>query len=381
MKKFLKNLLFSAYLVLAVSVLTVPFYGAYVIIRAKSLYEFIKQPYQGWEGRVHEADAKLGFKARPNAEGLDIVGNGKKIPIRYDENGFRVPAGYDPQAVKGRPLSLFLGCSFTYGTACPAEETYPYIVNGYLKGSYINAATSSYGYAQMVLLARELIPKYKPNYVFLQISPWLLERAVSMFRPSVYGNMPVPYFADVKGRQKIISPIYKTNMFDLPFEKYKKSARSTKDFLLYLKDVGMPYFFNTDYNVLMTRIKLLSGFIPRPERDMYGVQMEVYTEVYDLCRQNSAYLVLVGIGAKNYDRSFNPKLEQAGSLIVANADKALWDKLEPKTQEEYAKNYYHWGDNPPRVVDKHPTVKAHKIIADAVYAAMLEKAKQPGSNA
>ena len=67
------------------------------------------------------------------------------------------------------PLLLFpvfvlsLGDSITYGYGCRAEEAFGYLVARALGGTVLNAGQSGAGLAQMVLLARELIPAYRPD--------------------------------------------------------------------------------------------------------------------------------------------------------------------------------------------------------------------------
>jgi hypothetical protein len=77
---------------------------------------------------------------------------------------------------------LALGCSFTYGAATNAENTYPYLVGQRLAGTTRNAGVSSYGLSQMMILAKRLVPAYKPDYLLVQYSPWLVDRSKRRLR-------------------------------------------------------------------------------------------------------------------------------------------------------------------------------------------------------
>jgi hypothetical protein len=118
-------------------------YFAYNLYQAYSIYGYVKTSQRGWSGKVHRADAELGFAPIPNARGAHVFPIGPDIPMRYDENGFRVPVTESSASSNQRPLILALGCSFTYGDATPAEETSPYLVGQYLRGTVKNAEVCS----------------------------------------------------------------------------------------------------------------------------------------------------------------------------------------------------------------------------------------------
>ena len=119
--------------------------------------------------------------------------------MRFDKNGFRVPVGDTPTESHGSPLVLTLGCSFTYGDAVYARDTYPYLVGQSLKGTTKNAGCCSCGLSQMLILAGKLIPSHKPDYLIVQYSPWLISRSLSPFSPTYGGKSPAPYFYGDEG--------------------------------------------------------------------------------------------------------------------------------------------------------------------------------------
>jgi len=107
------------------------FYFGYIVHRTRPLYWNIKTSQRGWSGKVHKADAELGFAPIPDSQGAEVFPLGPEIPMRYDKDGFRIPVSdHSASSTRSspRPLVLTLGCSFTYGAANYAEDTYPYLV-------------------------------------------------------------------------------------------------------------------------------------------------------------------------------------------------------------------------------------------------------------
>ncbi|MCD6309655.1 MAG: hypothetical protein J7M18_03010, partial [Candidatus Eremiobacteraeota bacterium] len=129
----------------------------------------------------------MGYTFHPELGFGHIPGSRTKllnIPICYDENGFRIPK--DKKYTEKRPLILALGGSFTFGDMCFAENTFPFLVGKYLGGSTVNGGGCSYGLSQMLILARKLIPEYKPDIVLVQYSPWLVDRSITPFGTSTF---------------------------------------------------------------------------------------------------------------------------------------------------------------------------------------------------
>ena len=94
---------------------------------------------KGFEGNIHAKDPELGYRQVKNAKGFITSKYRDKIPLRIDENGFRVPFDENYKPENDTPLILFLGCSNTFGNLCYAKETFSYIVSDSLNCRYINA--------------------------------------------------------------------------------------------------------------------------------------------------------------------------------------------------------------------------------------------------
>src|ERR1051325_8602131 len=121
-----KKLVFS-FVVFLIPVTTISgIYLAYAAYRTMPVYRYVKSNQRGWKGRTHIADAELGFAPIPDSEGAEVFPIGNDIPARFDKDGFRVPLEAGATAPNRSPVVLTLGCSFTYGAATAAENTYPY---------------------------------------------------------------------------------------------------------------------------------------------------------------------------------------------------------------------------------------------------------------
>ena len=226
-------------------------YLGYTVFRTSQFYNYVKSDQRGWSGKVHGVHKGLGYAPIPNSRGSEIMPLGPDIPMRYDKDGFRIPFEDKLNTKNIHPVVLTLGGSFTYGAATHAENTFPYLVGNYLGGSTKNAGVSSYGLSQMVIMAKQLIPRHKPDYVLVQYSPWLVDRAVRPFSPSHYGKFPNPYFVEEDNEDNLVIklPVFQTKILELPIDEYRKSQKGFSDFLSFLGNVGLPLFLHDDFNM------------------------------------------------------------------------------------------------------------------------------------
>src|SRR5215470_8398141 len=186
-----QRIVFRLIVLLIPIVATSTLYFVYTARRTHALYFYVKTNQRGWRGLVYRWDAELGFAPIANSVGAETFPTGDEIPARFDQDGFRIPLDDAKNTTRGQhPSVLTLGCSFTYGAAARAEDTYPYLVGQNLGGSAHNAAVSSYGLSQMLILARRLVPAQKPDYLLVQYSPWLVSRALDPFAPTYFGKLP-----------------------------------------------------------------------------------------------------------------------------------------------------------------------------------------------
>lgn len=346
-------------------------YIGFTVYKTVPLYSYVKTGQQRWSGKVHRADTVLGFAPIPDSRGEQIFPIGPDIPIRYDANGFRVPVNYT-YSLPYSPIILTLGCSFTYGSANYAEDTYPYLLGQYLEGTSYNAGVSSYGLSQMLILARRLVPAHKPDYLIVQYSPWLIYRSITPFAPTLFGKFPNPFFYKKNDGLALHPPVFKTVAPDVPIDKYRHSPRGMIDFIAFIWDVGLPLYSHDDSNMFFYEFKKAIGIIPKPATDGTEVVKYVYSELATIAKENDARLVIVVLGD-------GPEPVQVPyhlfpqDVQVVDAHQPLLDSLRVINSQNYAAEYAHWRKNRGGTlvpVDLHPNKKAHKIIAEKIVKAI-----------
>jgi hypothetical protein len=272
--------LFSLLLAAIPVAIAIVAYTGYVVWRSSWLYDQTKLSRRGWIGRVHRNDPALGLAPVPGARGAHTFPIGPDLPMRFDENGFRVPADRAPEPDR-RPLLLALGCSFTYGDATAAEETFPYLLGKAIGGTAKNAGVCGCGLAQMLLLARRLIPSLRPDWLVVQYSPWLTDRAMAPFAPSYEGRLPTPYFAEDLSLQR---PVFQSKLLDLDFDSYRRTPKSAAEFLSFFWRIGLPLSLYDHVNMASYGIRAKLGRVPAPARDGTEVERAVYQEIAHLAR-------------------------------------------------------------------------------------------------
>jgi hypothetical protein len=342
----------------------------FAVLRSAEAWRFLKAPHLGFRGPVHRADPALGFAAVSGARGMHTFPIGPPFPMQYDEHGFRIPAYESQQRPLRRPLVLALGCSYTYGDGTPAEHTFAWRVAERLGGTSLNAGKCAYGLAQMLLLARELIPRHRPEILLVQHSPWLFGRGVSGFARATFGTVPVPYFADEAGGLRVAPPVFRARLFDLPVQRYDNPHRGLAGFASFLWHVGLPLFAHDDTRMLLYQARRLAGRVPRRATDAEAVVGEAYREIHALARGAGALMVVVRL---SHPLDSSPPalggLAREEDVVVARAQEALNRRVPEASKEAYQRRFAHWRGQPPELVDTHPNADAHAIIADTIVAA------------
>ncbi|MHC1725901.1 MAG: SGNH/GDSL hydrolase family protein [Syntrophobacteraceae bacterium] len=339
-------------------------YTSYTAYKSVYLYKYIKTNQKGWKGRIHTTDVELGYAPVPNSRGAHVFPIGPDIPTCFDKDGFRAP--FEPGTVSNpKPLILVLGCSFTYGDGVSAEETYPYLVAQSMNGTVKNAGVCSYGLSQMLVLAKRLVPLYKPDYLLVQYSTWLVDRAQAPFAPTDYGKLPVPFFYEKDHKLVLYPPVFLSKVFDLPFDSYRNSPSGWMDALSFFWKVGLPLAFHDDTNMLKYMLHKVIGTIPKATASRDLLIRSVYEEIDKVAKENSSKMVVVILGNNWKAVDIETRLLPSDAILV-NAHNALLDHLFVSDYASYIMDYSIWRGDPPIVVDNHPNQLAHKIIAETI---------------
>lgn len=348
-------------------------YSIVVLFRALPLYDFLKirqlEPMQNVGktiGRQFDFDPVLGAVLAANAQGFALIPKGSPVPFHHDDDGVRAPLGV-PHMFRGdkHPRLLFLGDSFTYGQLLAAEDTFAYKAGLKLGGESVNAGVPGYGLAQMVLQARKMIPKYRPDYVIVQYSPWLVTRAQTEFATDTFGTVMAPYFYDDKEGVSIAGAPFTLPARLLPLiEEYKASPPSLHDKVSFLARFAFPLFWHRDVHLAALRIRQWLGLVPEPSQRPDAIVRAAYAEIDRIAGQSGAKTVVLTLGSSTL-LDVPEQLFPSGIAAVPGWS-IMVGLLNPRTPDEYVRQYFFWRGSPPEPVDWHPNEHAHEVIAVAV---------------
>jgi len=353
-------LAFSAFLLAAVLS-----YCASIPVRSLLVYLTVKRDHRGWSERYFQKNELLGFTAIPNSQAEETFRKGPDVPSRFDGNGFRIPLK-KPHPPGRRPLILALGDSFTFGAACLAEESYPYLLAEQLQGSEINAGQYGSGLAQMVLLAQRIVPRVRPDYVIVQYSPWLVQRALSPWGPTQFVKLPQPFFVrGPDGSLTIYPPVFEV-FDDFTLGEYRQGDGGAIEFLHFTRNVTFPFLLHDDWNMLKYGFRRAARKIPSPFDDPNALVQQVYMSLAKLSEQHNSEMLILLMGCSYGEM---PESFKGLGVTVVDGRASLCNRLETKSSEAYGQQYWHWYGDPPELIDTHPNANAHKI-----YAEVLERA-------
>lgn len=356
-------------------------YSGAAAYRGHTIYSHIKANGTMMTEGLMQVHPVLGYGPTPDVSGLMMLKLPPDIAFAFDGERCRVAElGMDRE--EKAPVMLFLGGSFTLGEACSATETYPALVAKHFNGIERNRGFSAYGLSQMVLIAREVIPRTTPEYVFAQYSSWLVDRPMSHFAPTFGCKRPQPFFhRNLQGKASIHKPPYTGFQAQTPAARYRDTERGFGDMLSFVVNVSIPLYFNEDLRFLAYRTRSAMGLIPPAIDDHEAVLVAAYTELADICEKNGARLIVPILGTpKNKPLKRDVALlREMNGIKVVDCWMPLVNKLPDDAEATYMSRYAHYRGTPPRLVNKHPNNKAHAIIAASIIAEIeSERGAQAG---
>jgi hypothetical protein len=344
--------------------LAVCYFGSCLLVSYQQ-YSHLKIEGRGWRGTIHTSNPQLGYVAIPDTNGYHTFTNSPDIAMRYDRNGFRVPLDTEDATLGPRPHILTLGCSFTYGDACAAEDTFAWRLADRMGGTALNAGKCSYSLAHMLILGREQIAKFKPDVVVVQYSPWLLDRAMTYYLPAYYGRLPGPYFAsNADGKIEVRPPVF--SWYAPDFAGYRTTPRGWGDFFSFALSAAIPLKIHDDLGKFSVKVRKVLRLVPPPCKDREKITRAAYQELLDLCADQHAEMIVVVVGM-DADPVEVPRALGELNVAIARADEALVAQLSERNDAEYRRAYAHWRGEPPQLVDSHPNARAHAVISQSVY--------------
>jgi hypothetical protein len=249
----------------------------------------------------------------------------------------------------------------------------------------MNAAVAGYGLAQVLLRAREVIPRHKPDYALIQYSPWVVARSLDYTStPEAYGRTPRPYFAlSPEGKIIVAPPAFATNYFDLHMSPYVEQPTSIREFTAFLWHVGLPLWTFSDAEASIFTLRRSAGALPPLAPGSGELIASVYGEMAEGCRRNGTRMIIVVLGAGGLPPEEMPRdhlqaLREIKDAVFVDAYGALYGRLEDKTPEEYERAFEIWGCTPARLIDRHPNPAAHAVIAETIVQAIRESKPSEG---
>lgn len=330
-------------------------------------WKYLQSGEHGWTNHLFERDDNTGTRLRAGAEGEEIL-YGSRIPVHIDAHGLRVTAL--PAAPANGLRILFIGDSFTFGAAEPAENTFAEIAASRAGGIARNGGVPGYGLAQMVAAASRDIPAEHPGIVVFQYSPWLVERAMSPLAPSYIGLVPAPYFAagnTADAPMRLEKPLFAAKITDVPVMDYA-AGPGTRGYASFLFRVGLPLYLHDDLAFLGMNVRVLSGLSPVPVTDPALLIRHAYREMDRVARDHGALPVILVLGSIAPFRV--PATLFPPGIPVVDTQQSLLDALTEKSERGYARAWQHLAGEPPVVVDTHPNAAAHRLIGETLGAVL-----------
>jgi hypothetical protein len=333
-------------------------------------YFYAKTLTKNTSGQIWQFDKKLSYKGIPNSHGIykyyigDSIEGG--IPLYFDSLGFRtVP---DSIRLASDTTDLFLGCSFTFGDYVEAQNTYSYLAAKQLGHQYINGAILGYGAGQMIQITDSLLRNRRFKYVFIQLSEWIVPRAMSLNGPTRFGYRPFPYFYNQGDTFDLALPAYTTRMYSM--KNWRKTPRSYPEKILFCLTDGAKIEIHDYYAYLLARIKLGLRMIPAPATDKTRLEKAFFNTMADLCTQHGARPVFLKLHYPDTAcRELVAQLKQKATVI--DLDSAL-QRVVLKTGLTYNQLFRirHYCGNDSIPFDRHPNKFAHAIFANTISQAL-----------
>lgn len=331
-------------------------------------YFFKKQMNKDVSAGLWTHDDKLGHKPVANASGTyDYIYSDSvqgSVPVIFSDQGFRtVP---ENQRIIADTTNLFLGCSFTFGGWIPAEQSYSYLVSKELGNAYVNAGGSAYGMGQMQILGDRLIPNNTYKYVFLQMSPWLADRAMSLTGPTYSGYRPFPYFTDSNERFELHYPAFSNHKFNKI-----KSLRTTDHSYIqkwrftFGEGIAVKLFDYYAYTIAKYRVRL--GLLAKPTKQKRELEKYFYSNMIATVRASGATPIVLKLKYDMADCKDLVDFIEAQDVMVVDLDVSL-DSLSGNDAKKYDQLFsiYHYTATDSFIIDRHPNALANKLFTQTI---------------
>lgn len=128
---------------------------------------------------LFQPDPASGYTLRPGFRGREIAFTGEfETPVEIGPLGLRE----HPHTAGPRPSVLALGDSMTFGEGVPADRTWPAVLERESGIRVYNGGVPGHSTCQMTGRARALLPRLRPDFVVVTLSPhWDRDRCENPF--------------------------------------------------------------------------------------------------------------------------------------------------------------------------------------------------------
>jgi len=338
------------------------------LLAIDKLYFYLKSLTIQDSHDLWQADPYLAHKGIPDSEGsLDYyIGDSIRgsISVIFDDKGFRTVS--DSFKIKSDTTDLYLGCSMTFGDYIPAEEGYPYRTSKLLNHGFINAAASGYGLGQMKHLLDSLLAYNKFNYVFIQLSPWLVDRAMKINGPTTYGKIPFPYFSDDGDNFVLNKVAFKSNVYSV--KPWRLTSPSCFDKILFMFSDGFKIEVANFYSHKWASVKVILGLKPKPTKRKRDLEYYFYSYAINYCIQNDAIPVIIKLWYPD-EECHELKNYLGQDVLIIDLDIEL-DKKIKETGRDFRSLFwiYHVQNNDTIIFENHPNGLANELFSQRIYS-------------
>ena len=244
-----------------------------------------------------------------------------------------------------RPYILTVGDSFTFGSDNPDEEAWPAILERKLAVKVINGGVFFYGLDQIVLRAKQLIKRYKPNIIIVS----LIADDISRMGASIQSGYSKPYYTHENGKLIFHQPKY------IPMQRNQPTFRRLTHLFRYsylLNDL-MIQFYPQDW---------LVGRTERVNNDPPKLACLLLTELdVELAKMGiRAYLLPLYGGSFTYKNDIEPIQKLRACLAKT---KYIYIDVLPDfapAQENKAADHDLYGQT------RHFSIKGNRVVAERV---------------
>jgi len=337
------------------------------LVAINRLYLFVKTLAAQTSPNLWKFDPLLAHKATPNTTGTynyyigdSITGS---VPVIFDGNGLRtVPPEFK---LISDTSDLYLGCSFTFGDYILAENGYAYKTSKLLNHQYVNAAISAYGLGQMKLQLDSMLSKRKFKYVFLQLSPWLVERATNINGPTSYGYRPIPYYSDEGDSFALNKLAFNADIYSMRL--WRKSPYSYLDKLTFAFSDGRRMEIVDYYSYKIADYQTKLGVKPKPTNRKKALEAYFYTYAINECKKYGAVPVILKLWYPNENcQELVHHLSSQAKVIDLDSDLNMKVK---ETGIEFKRLFsiYYVNGKDSTLFDSHPNNLANYLFSRKIY--------------